>query len=168
MTNPDRTLFSTKRFIGRKYSEVQSEIKMVPFKVCKNDNGDAVFEIEGKIVTPEDAAAQVLMKMKETEGKTLALDIQKRLKIIEENIAAVEQAAFKLNQGEVAGPIETEHGFYLVKAYKVQVFGVYDAGNGIPCLTVFEIKSKAVPLRINACIHVNPDGYPWFQLKLLT
>src|SRR5271157_1846286 len=40
VTNPDRTLFSTKRFIGRKYSEVQSEIKMVPYKVTKNDNND--------------------------------------------------------------------------------------------------------------------------------
>ena len=66
VTNPDRTLFSTKRFIGRKFSEVQSETKMVPFKVCKNDNGDAVFEIEDKIITPEDAAAQILIKMKET------------------------------------------------------------------------------------------------------
>src|SRR6202142_3639766 len=58
VTNPDKTLYSTKRFIGRKCSEVQSEIAMVPYKVTKNANGDAVFEVEGKIVSPEEAAAQ--------------------------------------------------------------------------------------------------------------
>ena len=66
VTNPDKTLYSTKRFIGRKFSEVQSEIATVPYKVIKNANGDAVFEVDGKIVSPEEAAAQVLIKMKET------------------------------------------------------------------------------------------------------
>src|SRR5690554_5579113 len=60
LTNPDKTLYSTKRFIGRKYSEVQSEISMVPYQVTKNSNGDAVFQVDGKIVSPEEAAAQVL------------------------------------------------------------------------------------------------------------
>src|SRR6201999_2571008 len=55
-----------KRFIGRKFDEVQSEVKTVPYKVVKNANGDASFEIEGKTVTPEEVAAQVLIKMKET------------------------------------------------------------------------------------------------------
>src|SRR5579872_478632 len=66
VTNPEKTLYSTKRFIGRKYSEVQSEIATVPYKVTKNANGDVVFEVEGKIVSPEEAAAQILTKMKET------------------------------------------------------------------------------------------------------
>src|SRR5574337_800056 len=46
VTNPDKTLYSTKRFIGRKYNEVQAEIATVPYKVTKNANGDAVFEVE--------------------------------------------------------------------------------------------------------------------------
>src|SRR3990167_3920014 len=66
VTNPDKTLYSSKRFIGRKFQEVQSEIATVPYKVTKNANGDAVFEIEGKIISPEEAAAQILIKMKET------------------------------------------------------------------------------------------------------
>ena len=52
--NPERTISSSKRFIGRKFSEVQDEIKTVPYKVTKNANGDAVFEIDGKIVSPEE------------------------------------------------------------------------------------------------------------------
>ena len=59
VTNPEKTLYSTKRFIGRKFSEVESEIKTVPYKVTKNSNGDVVFEIDGKTVSPEEAASQV-------------------------------------------------------------------------------------------------------------
>ncbi len=66
ITNPERTINSSKRFIGRKHSEVQSEIKTVPFKVTANDKGDAVFEVDGKLITPEEIAAAILIKMKET------------------------------------------------------------------------------------------------------
>ena len=65
VTNPEKTISSAKRFIGRKFSEVQGEIKTVPFKVIAGPNGDAVFEVDGKTITPEEVAAQVLMKMKE-------------------------------------------------------------------------------------------------------
>ena len=71
VTNPDKTLASTKRFIGRKFSEVQEEIKTVPYTVVKNSNGDAVFEIDGKQVSPEEVAAQILIKMKETAEEYL-------------------------------------------------------------------------------------------------
>src|SRR5260221_3529056 len=57
VTNPENTITSSKRFIGRKFSEVASEIKTVPYKVVANSKGDAVFEIQGKIVTPEEVAA---------------------------------------------------------------------------------------------------------------
>ena len=66
ITNPDKTIYSAKRFIGRKFSEVESEIKTTSYKVTKNSNGDAVFEVDGKILTPEEVGAQVLIKMKET------------------------------------------------------------------------------------------------------
>lgn len=64
--NPERTISSSKRFIGRKNKEVLDEAKIVPYKVTQNSNGDAVFEIDGKLVSPEEVAAQVLVKMKET------------------------------------------------------------------------------------------------------
>src|SRR3990172_12844502 len=66
VTNPERTIYSSKRFIGRKFAEVQSEIKTVPYKVTQGQNNDAVFEVEGKKVTPEEVGAQVLIKMKQT------------------------------------------------------------------------------------------------------
>src|ERR1700693_2548082 len=67
VTNPENTITSSKRFIGRKFSEVASEAKIVPYKVVANNKGDAVFQLlDGKIVTPEEIAAQILVKMKET------------------------------------------------------------------------------------------------------
>lgn len=66
VTNPEKTIYSAKRFIGRKFTEVQSEIKTVPYKVVAASNGDAVFEVDGKTLTPEEVGAQVLLKMKET------------------------------------------------------------------------------------------------------
>lgn len=66
VTNPENTITSSKRFIGRKFNEVESEIKTVPYKVVPNSNGDAVFEVQGKMMTPEEVAAIILVKMKET------------------------------------------------------------------------------------------------------
>src|SRR3990167_8005983 len=66
VTNPDKTISSSKRFIGRKYSEVTSEIKTVPYHVSSNDKGDVVFDVDGKHLTPEEIGAQILVKMKET------------------------------------------------------------------------------------------------------
>ncbi len=62
VTNPDKTLASTKRFIGRKHSEVLEESKTVPYTIAQNSNGDAVFEVDGKQVSPEEVAAQILIK----------------------------------------------------------------------------------------------------------
>ena len=66
VTNSESTISSSKRFIGRKYDEVQSEIKTVPFKVVPDRNGNAVFEVQNKNYTPEEIAAMILVKMKET------------------------------------------------------------------------------------------------------
>ena len=66
VTNPTNTIFSAKRFIGRKFTEVMDEIKMVPYKVAAAQNGDAAIEAEGKLFSPPEISAQVLIKMKET------------------------------------------------------------------------------------------------------
>jgi len=71
VTNPENTILSSKRFIGRKFDEVQSEIKTVPYTVTKNNNGDAVFEVHEKIYTPEEIAAFILIKMKQTAEEYL-------------------------------------------------------------------------------------------------
>src|SRR4051812_28842124 len=64
VTNPENTIFSAKRFIGRRYDEVQEETKRVPFKVVRGPSGDAAFDVRGKVVTPPEVSARVLQKLK--------------------------------------------------------------------------------------------------------
>src|SRR6476661_7144918 len=67
-TNPQNTLFAIKRLIGRKFEDdiVQRDIKMVPYKIARADNGDAWVDVQGKKMAPPEISARVLMKMKKT------------------------------------------------------------------------------------------------------
>src|SRR5438445_8806315 len=65
VTNPENTVFSIKRFMGRKFSEVTEENKMVPYKVVEAPNGDVRVSIEGKLYSPPEISAMILQKMKE-------------------------------------------------------------------------------------------------------
>src|SRR5262245_46483570 len=66
ITNPENTVFSAKRFIGRKFNEpaTQEEVRRVPFKIVPAPNGDCAFEIRGKRMSPPEVSARVLMKLK--------------------------------------------------------------------------------------------------------
>src|ERR1041385_2425836 len=66
VTNPENTVYSAKRFIGRRFEEVQEEARRVPFKVAKGKNGDAWFSIRGKDIAPPEVAAKVLQKLKKS------------------------------------------------------------------------------------------------------
>ena len=66
VTNPENTIFSSKRFVGRKFSEISKEIKDIPFNVVKGKKGEAVFSINDKQYSPPEIAAMVLQKIKKT------------------------------------------------------------------------------------------------------
>src|SRR5688572_29339480 len=66
VTNPENTIFSIKRFMGRKFGEVTEEQKMVPYKVVEGSNGDARIEVEGKVYSPPEISAMILQKMRDT------------------------------------------------------------------------------------------------------
>ena len=78
VTNPDNTLFAIKRLIGRQFDDdvVQKDIKMVPYKIIKADNGDAWVEVNGDKMSPPQVSAQVLMKMKKTAEDFLGEEIK--------------------------------------------------------------------------------------------
>src|SRR5260370_25569047 len=65
ITNPENTVFSIKRFMGRRSDEVSEEMKMVPYKVVKGDNSDARVEVSGKKLSPPEISAMILTKLKE-------------------------------------------------------------------------------------------------------
>src|SRR5215213_10313878 len=64
ITNPERTVYSIKRFMGRRYEEVSEEAKLVPYKVVRGPNGDARVEIDAKQYSPPEISAQILLKLK--------------------------------------------------------------------------------------------------------
>ena len=168
VTNPDRTLFSTKRFIGRKYSEVQSEIKMVPYKVCKNDNGDAVFEIEGKIVAPEEAAAQILMKMKETAESYLGEKVTEAIITVPAYFNDSQRQSTK-DAGRIAGldvkrilpePTAAALAYGIDKLKTDKKIAVYDLGGGTFDISILEIGDGVFEvLSTNGDTHLGGDDF---------
>src|SRR6188472_146383 len=66
VTNPENTIFSIKRFMGRKYAEVNEEQKMVPYKVVEGPNSDVRIQVEGKVYSPPEISAMILQKMRDT------------------------------------------------------------------------------------------------------
>ena len=65
VTNPENTIFSAKRFIGRKFDEVTAEMKRVPYVLKRADNGDCAFEVRGKLTSPQEVSAKVLLTLKQ-------------------------------------------------------------------------------------------------------
>ena len=64
VTNPENTIYSAKRFVGRRFEEVGEETKRVPYHVKRATNGDSAFDIRGKLTSPQEVAAKVLQKLK--------------------------------------------------------------------------------------------------------
>jgi molecular chaperone DnaK len=168
VTNPERTLYSTKRFIGRKYTEVQSEIKTVPYKVTKNNNGDAVFEIEGKIVSPEDAAAHVLMKMKETVESYLGEKVTEAVITVPAYFNDSQRQSTK-DAGRIAGldvkrilpePTAAALAYGIDKLKTDKKIAVYDLGGGTFDISILEIGDGVFEvLATNGDTHLGGDDF---------
>jgi molecular chaperone DnaK len=146
VTNPDKTLASTKRFIGRKYSEVQEELKTVPYKVARNSNGDAVFEIDGKQVSPEEVAAQILIKMKETAEAYLGEKVTEAIITVPAYFNDSQRQSTK-DAGKIAGlevkriipePTAAALAYGLDKEGDKKI-AVFDLGGGTFDISVMEI-----------------------------
>lgn len=167
VTNPERTLFSTKRFIGRKYSEVGSEIKTVPYKVIANSSGDAAFEVEGKTITPEEAAAQILIKMKETAEHYLGEKITEAVITVPAYFNDSQRQSTK-DAGRIAGldvkriipePTAAALAYGLDKQGDRKI-AVYDLGGGTFDISILEIGDGVFEvLATNGDTHLGGDDF---------
>lgn len=168
ITNPENTIMSSKRFIGRKYAEVESEIKTVPFKVTKNSNGDAVFEVQGKAVTPEEVAAQILIKMKETAEAYLGEKVTEAVITVPAYFNDSQRQSTK-DAGRIAGldvkriipePTAAALAYGLDKEHTDKKIAVFDLGGGTFDISILEIGDGVFEvLSTNGDTHLGGDDF---------
>ncbi|PIS01003.1 MAG: molecular chaperone DnaK [Chlamydiae bacterium CG10_big_fil_rev_8_21_14_0_10_35_9] len=167
VTNPEKTLSSTKRFIGRKFREVSEEMKTVPYKVVENANGDVVFEVEGKKVTPEEVAAQILIKMKETAENYLGEKVTEAVITVPAYFNDSQRQSTK-DAGRIAGldvkriipePTAAALAYGLDKQSDKKI-AVYDLGGGTFDISILEIGDGVFEvLSTNGDTHLGGDDF---------
>jgi len=167
VTNPDKTLYSTKRFIGRKYAEVTEEIKTVPYKVASGKNGEVIFIVDGKEVTPEEVAAQVLIKMKETAEAYLGEKVTEAVITVPAYFNDSQRQSTK-DAGRIAGldvkriipePTAAALAYGLDKQHDKKI-AVYDLGGGTFDISILEIGDGVFEvLATNGDTHLGGDDF---------
>jgi molecular chaperone DnaK len=166
--SPSEILYSTKRFIGCKYEEVASEMSGVPYKVIKNENGDAVFEINGKVVTPEDAGAQILLKMKQIAERHLGKQITKAIVTVPAYFNDAQRQATR-EAGRIAGldvvkilaePTAAAIAYGIDKTRGSQKVAIYDLGGGTFDVSILNIEDGIFEVRsTNGDTHLGGDDF---------
>src|SRR5438132_7000565 len=146
ITNPENTIFSIKRFMGRRYDEVLSEIKLVPYKVLKAKNGDARVEIRGKEYSPPEISALVLRKLKEAAEAYLGEKVTQAVITVPAYFNDSQRQATK-DAGKIAGlnvlriinePTAASLAYGLDKK-KDEKIAVFDLGGGTFDMSILEI-----------------------------
>ncbi len=146
VTNPQNTVFSIKRFMGRKMPEVQEEIKRVPYKVVSGQNDLAAVEIQGKRYTPPEISAMILQKMKQTAEDYLGTKVEKAVVTVPAYFNDSQRQATK-DAGRIAGldvlriinePTAAALAYGLDKK-KDEKVAVFDRGGGTYDISVLEL-----------------------------
>ncbi len=149
ITNPENTLFAIKRLIGRKYDEevVQRDIKLVPYKIIKADNGDAWVEVKGKKMAPPEISARVLMKLKKDAEAYLGEEVKEAVITVPAYFNDSQRQATK-DAGRIAGlevkriinePTAAALAYGMDKKRGDQKIAVYDLGGGTFDISIIEI-----------------------------
>jgi molecular chaperone DnaK len=167
ITNPDNTIFSIKRFMGRRYDEVLGEIKLVPYKVLKAENGDARVESRGKVYSPPEISALVLRKLKEAAEAYLGEKVTQAVITVPAYFNDSQRQATK-DAGAIAGlevlrivnePTAAALAYGLDKK-KDETVVVYDLGGGTFDVSVLEIGEGVVEVKAtNGDTHLGGDDF---------
>src|SRR5580700_1325768 len=166
ITNPENTVFSIKRFMGRRYDEVSEEMKMVPYKVVRGDNGDARVDISGKKQSPPEISAMILTKLKEAAESYLGEKVTQAVITVPAYFNDAQRQATK-DAGKIAGldvlriinePTAAALAYGLDKK-KDETIAVYDFGGGTFDISILEVGDGVVEVKsTNGDTHLGGDN----------
>ncbi len=165
VTNPENTVFSAKRFIGRRFEEVQEEVKRVPYKVVRASNGDSAFVVRGKQVTPPEVSAHILMKLKKAAEDYLGEKVTEAVITVPAYFNDAQRQGTK-DAGRIAGldvkrivnePTAAALAYGLDRK-KDEVIAVYDFGGGTFDISILEVGDNVVQvISTNGDTHLGGD-----------
>ncbi|HSY42064.1 MAG TPA: molecular chaperone DnaK, partial [Polyangia bacterium] len=165
ITNPENTVYSVKRFMGRRFEEVTEEAKRVPYKVQRGASGEAILEVRGKKITPAEVSARVLMKLKKAAEDYLGEKVTEAVITVPAYFNDAQRQATK-DAGRIAGldvkrivnePTAAALAYGLDKG-KDHLIAVYDFGGGTFDISVLEVGEKVVEvISTNGDTHLGGD-----------
>jgi molecular chaperone DnaK len=165
VTNAENTIFSAKRFIGRKFEEVAEEMKRVPYKIARAANGDSAFSIRGKQLSPQEVSAQVLLKLKKAAEDYLGEKVTEAVITVPAYFNDAQRQATK-DAGRIAGldvkrivnePTAAALAYGLDKK-KDELIAVYDFGGGTFDISILEVGDNIVQVKsTNGDTHLGGD-----------
>lgn len=171
VTNPENTIYSAKRFIGRRYPEVQEETKLVPYTVVEKGN-DCAFKVQGKMVSPEEIGAGVLAKLKKVAEDYLGEPVTEAVITVPAYFNDSQRQATK-DAGRIAGldvkriinePTAAALAYGLDKK-KEQKIAIYDFGGGTFDVSILEVGDNVVEVKsTNGDTHLGGDN---FDIRIL-
>jgi molecular chaperone DnaK len=167
VTNPENTVFSVKRFMGRKFSEVNSEVARVPYRVVAGNNGDAWIEVRGKRHSPPEISAMVLQKLKQAAEDYLGDKLTDAVITVPAYFNDAQRQATK-DAGKIAGlnvlrivnePTAAALAYGLDKK-KDETIAVYDLGGGTFDISILEVGEGVVEVKsTNGDTHLGGDDF---------
>ena len=168
ITNPTRTIFSIKRFMGEMYDQVQDELKRVPYKVVKSGNNTPRIDIDGRLYSAQEISAMVLQKMKKTAEDYLGQEVTEAVITVPAYFNDAQRQATK-EAGEIAGltvrrivnePTAAALAYGLDKSDKDMKIAVFDLGGGTFDISILELGDGVFEVKsTNGDTHLGGDDF---------
>lgn len=166
--NPEKTIFSIKRFMGETYDQVEKEINRVPYKVVRGDNNTPRVEIDGRLYTPQEISAMILQKMKKTAEDYLGQEVTEAVITVPAYFSDAQRQATK-EAGEIVGltvrrivnePTAASLAYGLDKTSKDMKIAVFDLGGGTFDISILELGDGVFEVKsTNGDTHLGGDDF---------